>query len=175
MVRCWSPRSFSAFILMIFLASAQMAANGAATIPPAANIHGFGSLFGVAVYAFMCHHSLPSLITPMRWLTSRFRPFQEYYNVRSSRRTGWLTGTAGLSIWWKGVYGEVHLFLIYSFCTWTGTQLQLRYKIRQIQYKKHSSSRLSKCLMVYTTTQYLKNHSKVQFPGDTCQLDFKLP
>uniref|UniRef100_A0A8L8KLS5 Aa_trans domain-containing protein n=1 Tax=Heligmosomoides polygyrus TaxID=6339 RepID=A0A8L8KLS5_HELPZ len=56
---------WSAFILMIFLASAQMAANGAATIPPAANIHGFGSLFGVAVYAFMCHHSLPSLITPM--------------------------------------------------------------------------------------------------------------
>lgn len=59
-------RSYSAFILMIFLASAQMIANGAATTPPAANIHGFGSLFGVAVYAFMCHHSLPSLVTPMR-------------------------------------------------------------------------------------------------------------
>ncbi|VDK84434.1 unnamed protein product, partial [Cylicostephanus goldi] len=50
---------------MIFLASAQMLANGTAGNPPAANIHGFGSLFGVAVYAFMCHHSIPSLITPM--------------------------------------------------------------------------------------------------------------
>ncbi|KAK6759793.1 hypothetical protein RB195_021392 [Necator americanus] len=56
---------WSAFILMIFLASAQIVSNGAATIPPAANIHGFGSLFGVAVYAFMCHHSIPSLVTPM--------------------------------------------------------------------------------------------------------------
>ncbi|KIH59754.1 hypothetical protein ANCDUO_10004 [Ancylostoma duodenale] len=57
---------WSAFTLMILLASTQMMANGAATIPPAANIHGFGSLFGVAVYAFMCHHSIPSLVTPMR-------------------------------------------------------------------------------------------------------------
>ncbi|CAJ0610398.1 unnamed protein product [Cylicocyclus nassatus] len=56
---------WSAFILMIFLASAQMLANGTAGNPPVANIHGFGSLFGVAVYAFMCHHSIPSLITPM--------------------------------------------------------------------------------------------------------------
>ncbi|EPB80463.1 hypothetical protein ANCCEY_00360 [Ancylostoma ceylanicum] len=57
--------SYLAFTLMILLASAQMMANGAATIPPAANVHGFGSLFGVAVYAFMCHHSIPSLVTPM--------------------------------------------------------------------------------------------------------------
>ncbi|KJH46922.1 hypothetical protein DICVIV_07002 [Dictyocaulus viviparus] len=56
---------WSAFILMIFLASAQMTTNGIAAIPRAVNVHGFGSLFGVAVYAFMCHHSLPSLITPM--------------------------------------------------------------------------------------------------------------
>ncbi|KHJ80906.1 hypothetical protein OESDEN_19414 [Oesophagostomum dentatum] len=50
---------------MIVLASSQMLTNGPAVIPPAANIHGFGSLFGVAVYAFMCHHSLPALVTPM--------------------------------------------------------------------------------------------------------------
>ncbi|VDL76443.1 unnamed protein product [Nippostrongylus brasiliensis] len=56
---------WSAFSLMIVLASTQMIANGAATTPPVANIHGFGSLFGVAVYAFMCHHSIPSLVTPM--------------------------------------------------------------------------------------------------------------
>ncbi|VDM60090.1 unnamed protein product [Angiostrongylus costaricensis] len=56
---------FMAFILMIVLASAQMITNGVPGTPPAVNVHGFGSLFGVAVYAFMCHHSLPSLITPM--------------------------------------------------------------------------------------------------------------
>ncbi|KHJ98886.1 transmembrane amino acid transporter protein [Oesophagostomum dentatum] len=56
---------WSAFTLMIVLASSQMLTNGPAVIPPAANIHGFGSLFGVAVYAFMCHHSLPALVTPM--------------------------------------------------------------------------------------------------------------
>uniref|UniRef100_A0A1I7XVQ7 Translationally-controlled tumor protein homolog n=1 Tax=Heterorhabditis bacteriophora TaxID=37862 RepID=A0A1I7XVQ7_HETBA len=56
---------WTAFLLMLFLATSQLIVSGAATNPPAANIHSFGSLFGVAVYAFMCHHSLPSLITPM--------------------------------------------------------------------------------------------------------------
>ncbi|CAB3400032.1 unnamed protein product [Caenorhabditis bovis] len=54
-----------AFILMIVLASMQLINDGAEGKPPVANVHGFGSLFGVAVYAFMCHHSLPSLVTPM--------------------------------------------------------------------------------------------------------------
>jgi len=52
---------------MILLATLQLMATGAEGHPPVANIHGFGSLFGVTVYAFMCHHSLPSLITPMRF------------------------------------------------------------------------------------------------------------
>lgn len=30
------------------------------------NIAGFPKLFGGAIYAFMCHHSLPSLLTPIR-------------------------------------------------------------------------------------------------------------
>ncbi|CAI5455310.1 unnamed protein product [Caenorhabditis angaria] len=56
---------WGAFILMISLASLQLLSNGPAAHPPASNFHGFGSLFGCAVYAFMCHHSIPSLITPM--------------------------------------------------------------------------------------------------------------
>ncbi|ETN75248.1 hypothetical protein NECAME_00659, partial [Necator americanus] len=48
-----------------YLQLATTLSRWSATIPPAANIHGFGSLFGVAVYAFMCHHSIPSLVTPM--------------------------------------------------------------------------------------------------------------
>lgn len=33
--------------------------------PPMANLSGLPNLFGVCVYSFMCHHSLPSLITPI--------------------------------------------------------------------------------------------------------------
>lgn len=34
--------------------------------PPVADINGMPDLFGVCVYSFMCHHSLPSLITPIK-------------------------------------------------------------------------------------------------------------
>ena len=34
--------------------------------PSAANFTDMPKLFGICVYAFMCHHSLPSMITPMR-------------------------------------------------------------------------------------------------------------
>ncbi|KAL3092370.1 hypothetical protein niasHS_007579 [Heterodera schachtii] len=57
---------WTAFLLMIVLAIAQLAHNGPKGSPAPVNLHGFGSLFGVAVYAFMCHHSLPALITPIR-------------------------------------------------------------------------------------------------------------
>ena len=33
--------------------------------PPAVRPAGLPTLFGVCVYSFMCHHSLPSLITPI--------------------------------------------------------------------------------------------------------------
>lgn len=62
----YNLKTISAFILMISLATMQLSSDGAAAHPPAYNFHGFGSLFGCAVYAFMCHHSIPSLITPMR-------------------------------------------------------------------------------------------------------------
>jgi len=55
-----------AFLLMITLASIQLAQDGPKASPPLANVGGFGSLFGVAVYAFMCHHSIPGLVTPIR-------------------------------------------------------------------------------------------------------------
>jgi len=34
--------------------------------PEVAVFSGVPSLFGVCVYSFMCHHSLPSLITPIK-------------------------------------------------------------------------------------------------------------
>ena len=33
--------------------------------PPSSNIAGVPNLFGVCVYSFMCHHSLPGLVTPI--------------------------------------------------------------------------------------------------------------
>lgn len=43
--------------------------------PPAARFEGFPVLFGVSIYSFMCQHSLPGMITPMKskkgvfWMT----------------------------------------------------------------------------------------------------------
>ncbi|VDM46383.1 unnamed protein product [Toxocara canis] len=56
---------WTAFILMIILASIRLGVKGSPSIPEPVIASGFGSLFGTTVYAFMCHHSLPSLITPM--------------------------------------------------------------------------------------------------------------
>lgn len=60
---------FTAFTLVIVLACIQLAREGSPSMPKMFNIHGFGSLFGTTVYAFMCHHSLPSLVTPMKWVS----------------------------------------------------------------------------------------------------------
>lgn len=56
---------WTAFVLMIGLATAALLTDGAQGHPPVANILGLPSLFGACVYSFMCHHSLPSLIVPI--------------------------------------------------------------------------------------------------------------
>jgi amino acid permease len=55
-----------AFGAMITLACVRLA-NGirADPAPPVASFSGVPNLFGVCVYSFMCHHSLPSLVTPI--------------------------------------------------------------------------------------------------------------
>uniref|UniRef100_A0A158PPK0 Transmembrane protein 104 homolog (inferred by orthology to a C. elegans protein) n=1 Tax=Anisakis simplex TaxID=6269 RepID=A0A158PPK0_ANISI len=57
---------WTAFILMIILAVISLGVNGTPGKAEPVIAEGFGSLFGTTVYAFMCHHSLPSLITPMK-------------------------------------------------------------------------------------------------------------
>ena len=39
---------------------------GHSVTPAAANMAGVPNLFGAAVYSFMCQHSLPALLTPVR-------------------------------------------------------------------------------------------------------------
>ncbi|CEF71644.1 Transmembrane protein 104 [Strongyloides ratti] len=64
---------WTAFSLMIVLASIQLMKEGSQGKPPAFDWNNFGNLFGVSVYSFMCHHSIPSLITPMRNKSNLYR------------------------------------------------------------------------------------------------------
>uniref|UniRef100_A0A0K0E670 Aa_trans domain-containing protein n=1 Tax=Strongyloides stercoralis TaxID=6248 RepID=A0A0K0E670_STRER len=64
---------WTAFSLMIVLASIQLMKEGPQGKPPAFDWNNFGNLFGVSVYSFMCHHSIPSLITPMRNKSNLYR------------------------------------------------------------------------------------------------------
>jgi len=54
-----------AFIVMITLAGIRLS-RGKVFNPPVAEFSGVPNLFGVCVYSFMCHHSLPSLVTPIK-------------------------------------------------------------------------------------------------------------
>lgn len=51
---------------MIVLAVIRLVEGHGQGHPPAANFANLPNLFGVCVYSFMCHHSLPSLVTPIR-------------------------------------------------------------------------------------------------------------
>ena len=51
---------------MIVLTVIQLKEGKGEGRPPVADVAGVPNLFGVCVYSFMCHHSLPSLVTPIR-------------------------------------------------------------------------------------------------------------
>ena len=51
---------------MIVLTVLRLSKNQGQGRPAAADVSGVPNLFGVCVYSFMCHHSLPSLVTPIR-------------------------------------------------------------------------------------------------------------
>uniref|UniRef100_A0A0N5AQ51 Aa_trans domain-containing protein n=1 Tax=Syphacia muris TaxID=451379 RepID=A0A0N5AQ51_9BILA len=77
---------WTAFTIMIILACMRFGKHGV-NLSKAADMSGFGSLFGTTVYAFMCHHSLPSLVTPMK-------------------------SKKGLCLWLILVYGVIFLFYL---------------------------------------------------------------
>ncbi|RWS30143.1 transmembrane protein 104-like protein, partial [Leptotrombidium deliense] len=54
------------FISMIVLSCIGLSRGKSAAQPSAAKFYGIPSLFGICVYSFMCHHSLPSLLTPIK-------------------------------------------------------------------------------------------------------------
>ena len=49
--------------------------------PPVGQVSGIPTLFGVCVYSFMCHHSLPSLVTPIRNKSSLLPLFATDYTL----------------------------------------------------------------------------------------------
>ena len=56
----------TAFILMIILALVRISKHEGRHDTPTASLSGIPNLFGVCVYSYMCQHSIPSLITPMK-------------------------------------------------------------------------------------------------------------
>ena len=55
-----------AFGIMLVLTSIRLARGEGRGYPVMANFKEVPEFFGICVYAFMCHHSLPALITPIR-------------------------------------------------------------------------------------------------------------
>ncbi|KAL0892851.1 hypothetical protein ABMA27_014539 [Loxostege sticticalis] len=55
-----------AFAIMISMAIHLLIGRGAQGHPPAFDVTGMPTLFGACVYSFMCHHSLPGLVSPIR-------------------------------------------------------------------------------------------------------------
>ena len=55
-----------AFLIMLVLASWRFVDGRADGTPPAGDWAQVPNLFGACIYSFMCHHSLPSLIAPIR-------------------------------------------------------------------------------------------------------------
>jgi hypothetical protein len=51
---------------MISMAIHLLIVRGPQGHPPAFDVPGMPTLFGACVYSFMCHHSLPGLISPIR-------------------------------------------------------------------------------------------------------------
>lgn len=56
----------TAFTIMISMAIHLLIGRGPQGHPPAFDVTGMPTLFGACVYSFMCHHSLPGLIAPIR-------------------------------------------------------------------------------------------------------------
>jgi len=69
----------TAFILMIILAINHLSQDQGKGNPSVATLSGIPSLFGASVYSFMCHHSIPSLVTPISNKHNIFRLFAADY------------------------------------------------------------------------------------------------
>jgi len=65
----------AAFLLMIILTIVRLSSGGGEGHPAVVDISGMTNLLGASVYAFMCHHSLPQMATPIRNKSNIYRLF----------------------------------------------------------------------------------------------------
>ncbi|XP_063715367.1 transmembrane protein 104-like [Symsagittifera roscoffensis] len=64
---CTGLIRWTSFLMMVILAIMQIAkGEGVAQPPTAVKFDGLFGLFGVLIYSFMCHHSVPTLIMPLK-------------------------------------------------------------------------------------------------------------
>lgn len=66
---------------MIIYAVKNLITDGPKGRPSPANFAGIPNLFGVCVYSFMCHHSLPALVTPISDKSKLFQFFALDYTL----------------------------------------------------------------------------------------------
>lgn len=71
----------AAFSIMIALALIRLFNGHGQGKPPAVNFVSLPNLFGVCVYSFMCHHSLPSLVTPIKNKSKIYSLFLADYSL----------------------------------------------------------------------------------------------
>jgi len=74
---------WAAFLLMIVLACIRLAKYSSDELghPAVGKLDGIPNLFGACIYSFMCHHSLPSLVTPISPKRHIYRLFTSDYVI----------------------------------------------------------------------------------------------
>ncbi|GAB6027248.1 hypothetical protein CHUAL_001533 [Chamberlinius hualienensis] len=70
---CTTVLRWLSFSTMIILSLIHLTRGKALPSPKAVYFDNLPNLFGICVYSFMCHHSLPSLITPITYKTNVYR------------------------------------------------------------------------------------------------------
>lgn len=90
---------------MIAIATKMLITDGPKGHPTAVQFTGLPSLFGACVYSFMCHHSLPSLLTPIRDKRSLGKLLSYDY---------FLIATFYILLAMTGIFAFVHLEDLYT-------------------------------------------------------------
>lgn len=79
---------------MIVLGLRRIIAGESTGHPPAFHMDKFAPLFGISVYAFMCHHSLPAVVTPMRSIDffNELKLYKFYFQTKISHSSAIFLG-----------------------------------------------------------------------------------
>lgn len=99
---------------MIGIAVRMLLTDGAQGKPPVASIAGVPALFGACVYSFMCHHSLPGLLTPIANKAQLFKALAADYI---------LVAAFYLLLAFTGIFAFAQLEDLYTLVFWRPGQV----------------------------------------------------